>query len=318
MTTLIAGAGAIGQLLAARLVAAGHDVECLVRERFIEPLADFQAEGHTEFNGRLPAVTEPDGPYDTIILTCKAYQTVPTAQQGLPHLADDGIMVSLQNGLGNAQKLTRIVGPERSVVALTANGAYIPEPGRLVHAGAGTTQVGPTDPALPDAARRAHALLTDAGLEPSYHDDMRGPTWMKAIVNAALNPVAALYDCTNGEVLEVPERRALCQAIAAESTALAERARVALPAEPWPVVEQVLQRTATNTCSMVQDVRGRRPTELEQITGRMVRLNEKLLGHMPKSEALYGRIKDLEATYLGAERAKQMAWDELEWETEPF
>jgi len=315
---LVAGAGAIGQLLAARLQMADHDVQCLVRERFVAPLQDLTVEGHTEFRGALDGVTEPRGPYDAVIITAKAHQTAQVARQVLPHLAPDGIMVSLQNGLGNGEKLTRILGADRCAVALTANGAYIPEPGRLVHAGVGTTQIGPAVPGPADAAQRAHALLMDAGLDATYHDTMRGPVWMKAIVNAALNPIAALYDCTNGEVLSHPDRRALCKAIALESTALAERARVQLPGEPWPVVKQVLERTATNTCSMVQDVRTKRPTEVEQITGRMVRLNEKLLGHMPKSEALYGRIKDLEASYLGADVAKQMAWDELQWESEPF
>lgn len=315
---LIAGAGAIGQLLAARLQAAGHPVQCLVRERYVEPLQTLHVEGHTTFDGALDAVTEPDGPYEAIALTCKAHQTVATAKQCLPHLVGDGIMVSLQNGLGNGEKLVGIAGAERSAVALTANGAHIPKPGQLIHAGTGTTQVGPADPHHPDAAKRALQLLSDAGLDPTWSDTIRGAVWMKAIVNAALNPVAALYDCTNGEVLAHPDRRALCKALAHEATALAERARVELPTEPWPVVKQVLERTAYNTCSMVQDVRAKRPTEIEQITGRMVRLNERLLGHMPKSEAMYGRIKDLEATYLGASQAKQMAWDELEWEATPY
>ncbi len=314
---LVAGAGAIGQLVAAKLQVAGHDVQCLVRERFIEPLQQLTIHGHTEFSGALDAVTEPAGTYDAILITAKAHQTVHIANQCLPHLAEEGVMASIQNGLGNAQKLAAIAGAERSAVCLTANGATFDEQG-LHHAGAGTTQVGPAEDGHTDAANRVQSLLKDAGFEPSFHEDMRGPIWMKAIVNAALNPVAALYDCTNGEVLSNPDRRALAKAIALESQALAERARVALPAEPWPVVEQVLERTAANTCSMLQDVRAKRATEIEQITGRMVRLNERLLGHMPKSEAIYGRIKDLEATYLGADVAKQYAWNELEWEATPF
>jgi 2-dehydropantoate 2-reductase len=314
---LVAGAGAIGQLVAARLQNSGHDVQCLVRQRFVEPLHNLTIHGHTEFHGAIESVTEPNGTYDTILITAKAHQTVTAARQCLPYLASDGVMASLQNGLGNGQKLAAIVGPERSAVALTANGATFDDTG-LHHAGTGTTQVGPANPEFPVTAKRIHSLLTDAGLEPTLHDDMRGPTWLKAIVNAALNPIAAMFDCTNGEVLAHPERRALCKSLALESTALAERARVQLAGDPWRIVKQVLERTASNTCSMVQDFRAKRPTEVEQITGRMVRLNERLLGHMPKSEAIYGRIKDLEATYMGAADAKQMAWDELEWEATPF
>ena len=59
-------------------------------------------------------------------------------------------------------------------------------------------------------------------------------------------------------------------------------------------------------------------TAVEQITGRLVRLGEKLLVSMPRSEAVYGRVKDLEASYLGADAARQATWDELPWETEPF
>ena len=82
------------------------------------------------------------------------------------------------------------------------------------------------------------------------------------------------------------------------------------PGDLIEVMRHVCKETAANKVSMLQDVEAGRPTEIEQITGRMVRLGETLLVSMPRSDSVYGRIKDLEASYLGPEAAQATAWDE--------
>ncbi len=320
MRILVAGAGAIGGLVGARLHAAGHDVTLLVRERGADAIAadGLLITGHTTFHEALPCIVEPQGTYDIVLITSKAHSTATLARETAPLLAPQGILASLQNGLGNAQKLCQVVDPARAAVAITSHGVWVEAPGKLVHAGTGPTMVGPLGTGH-DAAKTLHALLADAGLAPDWRDDMRGPVWQKAIINAAINPVGALYRKRNGEMLDDPELLGLCKSLGAEAHALALRARVDLHGDdPAGLIERVLAATRDNKCSMLQDVESDRPTEIEQITGRMVRLNEKLLGHMPRSEAIYGRIKDLEASYLGHAEAKQMAWDELASEAEPF
>lgn len=305
---LIAGAGAIGQMIAARLTQAGEDVQCLVRERFLAPLQNVRVHGKTEYEGPLAALTEPEGRYDTIIITAKAHQTHEIAAQLQPHLAPGGTVVSIQNGLGNQQKLERFFDPEQVVLGLTSQGVTIEEPGVVYHAGDGPTKLGG-----PRAEAVAELL---APLQPVVHEDIREQVWTKAIVNAALNPLGAIFGCKNGEVYADPERRALSKAITAECWALATKARVQI-ADPWPAVEAIMQLTADNKCSMLQDVEAKRPTEIEQITGRFVRLGELLLVSMPKNDYIYGRLKDLERTYLGS-ISEEMAFLELEYARDPF
>lgn len=322
MKLLIAGAGAIGQWLGARLQSAGHDVELLTTSRHVAPLRDLRISGLSTWSGSLRAVDDParlGTGYDAVVLTCKAHQTQHLTPLVANRLAPQGTFLTLQNGLGNAQKAARFVPPERIAVALTSHGIWVEAPGRLRHAGSGGTQVGPHVPEGREAATRAKKVLDDAGLGPEFHAEMRGFVWRKALVNHAVNPVAALHGVPNGEVLARPELHALSRTLLAEGQLLAERARVPLPpGDLAALLDATLQRTATNRVSMLQDVEARRPTEVEQITGRMVRLAERLLVSMPRSESVYGRVKDFEASYLGAEAATRMAWDELPWEAEPF
>lgn len=324
MKVLVAGAGAIGQWLGARLQAARHDVTLLTRPAHAQAVGDgLVVHGLTSFGAPLRAVSSLDGlptaGFDAIALTCKAHQTAPLAQQVAPLLSPSGIFVSLQNGLGNAQKVCRFVPPDRVAIALTSHGIHLEAPGRIHHAGTGPTLVGPIDGADPASAHAAQALLADAGLEPEWHAAMRPFVWRKAIVNAGINPLGALYGVRNGAILDRPELWALSQVLVREAVALAERARVGLP--PGDLVattRATLEKTRDNANSMLQDVQARRPTETEQITGRLVRLGEKLLVSMPRNESVYGKLKDLEATYLGPEAATRLAWDELPWEQEPF
>lgn len=237
-------------------------------------------------------------------LTCKAYQTARLGAAVAPLVR--GPLVSLQNGLGNVQKLERCHG--QVVAALTSHGITVEAPGRLRHAGTGVLKVGPHRDV--EAAKAVHGILEDAGLSPSYHDEMRGHIWQKAIVNAGINPVAAMHGVRNGALLESPLWD-LTQRLVEEAVALAKRARVELPpGDLVDVTRQVCEATAANKVSMLQDMEAKRPTEIEQITGRMVRLAETLLVSMPRNESVYGRIKDMESELLGPERSQQTAWDE--------
>lgn len=323
MKVLIAGAGAIGQWLGARLQAAGHAPTLLARPQHVAAMRDgLVVHGLTSYRGTLaavPTLAEAGSGFEAIVLTCKAHQTAALAEATAPLLAPTGVFVSLQNGLGNAQKVRRFVPADRVAIALTSQGVNLEAPGRIQHAGTGPTLVGPLDGAAPQASRSAEHLLADAGLAPQWQAAMRPFLWRKAIVNAGINPLGALYGVRNGALLDRPELWSLSQALVREAVGLAERARVALPSgDLVETVRATLTATRDNRCSMLQDVAAHRPTETEQITGRMVRLAEKLLVAMPRNESVYGRLKDLEATYLGPAAATKLAWDELPWEQEPF
>jgi 2-dehydropantoate 2-reductase len=326
LKVLVAGAGAIGQWLGMRLLQTGQDVTLLARPEPAKAITEhgLRITGLTELHGHVRAVPSlaslAGESFAMAVLTCKAHQTAALGAEVAPLLGPGGVLLSLQNGLGNAEKLRRFVPAAQVVVGLTSHGVTVEAPGHLRHAGEGSTLVGPAPGSGSDgAARTAFRVLAQARLEPEWQDPIRGFVWRKAIVNAGINPVGALYGARNGDILRRDDLRGLCLGLVREAEALARRARVPLP--PGDLAEATLatlERTAENKCSMLQDVERKRPTEVEQITGRLVRLGEKVLASMPLSDSVYGRVKDLEASYLGADVAARMARDELPWEQEPF
>ena len=321
---LVAGAGAIGQWLGLKLLQTGQDVTLLARPRFVEALrADgLRIVGLTQAHAHVQAIADlgvVKGTFDCIILTCKAHQTAELADAVVPRLKPDGVIVSLQNGLGNVEKLRRLLPRDRIAIALTSHGVMVEKPGLLRHAGTGATLIGPMAGADETAARVAWRILAQAGLDPEWQEQMRGYVWRKALVNGGINPVGALYGVRNGDILKRSELRKLCLGLVKEMEGLAKLARIPLPpGDLQQLTITTLERTAMNKCSMLQDIEAKRPTEIEQITGRLVRLGEKVLAGMPLSDSVYGRIKDLEASYLGADVAVAFAREELEWEREPF
>lgn len=324
MRVLIAGAGAVGQWLGGLLHEARHDVTLLTTPRHVEAFRQggLRIRGLAGIAWDPKAVTSPaqaKGPFEAVVLTAKAHQTAPLAQATAGLLDSKGVFLSLQNGLGNGGKIRRFIPADRIAIGLTSHGLTLEAPGRVLHVGAGATLVGPLEGANYAAARGAQALLADAGLKPEWHDAMRGFVWRKAIVNHALNPVAALHGAANGQVRDREDLYGLGLDLLQEATALARRARVHLPpGDMGEAFTATLERTRDNKCSMLQDVEARRATEIEQITGRMVRLGKALQAPMPRSDSVYGRVKDLESSYLETGVAARMAQEEMAWETEPF
>lgn len=334
---LVAGAGAVGQFLGARLQQGGHLVTLLARAVHADAIrADgLRVKGHSDLHGHVDCITEPAqarNRYDAIVVTAKAYATADVAAQVATLLDADGIVLSLQNGFGNGAKLAATFDPARVALAITSHGVMVERPGVVVHAGAGTTAVGPFVASVAGAgpvggtfagtAGLAHALLSDAGLEPELHADMRPHVWRKALVNHAVNPVAAVRGAANGDLLAGKAWQEVAE-LAEEGYAVARAAGVALPdiASPAAMAQAVrgtLSRTAGNRNSMVQDVANRRPTEIEQISGRLVRLARRL-GHPAfASETAYHRLKDLEAGYMGGVESLRRTRDEAAWEAAPF
>ncbi len=257
--------------------------------------------------------------YDAAILTCKAYDTAALAAQVAHLVANDGVVGSLQNGLGNAQKILRFVPPDQAAVALTSNGITVEAPGRLLHAGSGPTLVGPALPGHTAGARHLEQLLADADLAPSWHDDMRGPIWAKAIVNAGINPTGALHGARNGQILTNPNLLEDARTLVAEALEIAHAAAVKLPDTDFrAAMETTLALTAGNKCSMLQDMENRRPTEIDQITGRLLAVATKFATPATQTTIVYRKIKALEQEYLGQTLVAHMADAERRYASDPY
>lgn len=271
---LIVGTGALATLFAHRLVAAGVDVTLLGAWR--EGLSALQQHG-ARLAGveRSSAVRVAEKAEDclgtkTALVLVKAWQTERIAGQLVDCLDDDGLALTLQNGLGNQETLTRALGEQRVGLGVTTLGANLIEPGLVQMGGEGRV-------ILEKQAHlaRLQAMLEAAGFLVEVMEDAQSFVWGKLVISAALNPLTALLRVPNGELLERPQAHRLMGELARETAEVARSRAVRLPfTSPEEAVEQVARKTAGNRSSMLQDVLRGAPTEIDAINGAVVQRGE--------------------------------------------
>ena len=275
---LIVGTGALATLFAARLSAIGRTVTML--GTWTEGLNALRQNGARllEASGReqrLPVQVPADpgkGPAAKYALVLvKSWQTSRAARQLVACLAQDGLALTLQNGLGNREILCSVLGDDRVAMGSTTTGATLLGPGLVKAGGEGIISIEDHERLAP-----LSRLLSDAGFHVETVKDARALLWGKLVVNSAINPLTAILRIPNGQLLERPAARKLLQQLAQETAAVARAERVSL-ASPDPVlmVEEVARGTAANRSSMFQDVLRGAPTEIDAICGAVARAGQR-------------------------------------------
>jgi 2-dehydropantoate 2-reductase len=275
--TLIVGTGALATLFAARLSAAGHSVTMLGTWK--SGLDSLRKTGArlVDSDGieRVYRVRATDDPQECAgaryaLVLVKAWQTERAARQLKQCLAEDGLAVTLQNGLGNRETLARDLGEARVLLGSTTTGATLLGPGLVRAGGEGVVSIERNQAAGP-----LEAALQSAKFNLQVVDDAQSLVWGKLVINAAINPLTALLRVANGELLTRPAARDVMGALARETAAVAEAERVRLPfSNPVHAAEDVARRTAANHSSMFQDIRRGAPTEIDAICGAVTRRGE--------------------------------------------
>ena len=293
---LILGTGALACLFAARYSAAGAPVTLL--GTWPEGLEAIRQQGVrlVEVNGREQAypvqvVDNPRacaGARQALVLV-KSWQTGRAARQLAVCLAEDGLALTLQNGLGNRQALEQALGASRVALGVTTVGANLLGPGRVRPAGEGTITLGEHAGILPVVEG-----LRIAGFTVELTSDPTGLLWGKLVINAAINPITALLGIANGELLERPQARWLAAATAREAAEVARAQGIHLPyPDPEAAVEGVAGRTAANRSSMLQDVQRKAPTEIDAICGAIVMAGEQWGVPTPVNRTLWMLVKSM-------------------------
>ncbi|RIK43965.1 MAG: 2-dehydropantoate 2-reductase [Chloroflexi bacterium] len=284
---VVVGAGAMGGLFGARLAAAGNDV--ILHDTWQEHVQAIQRDGLviTELDGtdvryRLPATTDvsPEaGSADLLLVEVKAYDTFEALQPYDGVLGEQTVVLSLQNGLGNLEQI-RAALPRHPRVALgtSAHGSMVLGPGRLHHAGKGPNVIGVPprrqDDAEVDLTPVARAFNA-AGFETEIAADVRTMIWRKLMANVAINAISALTGALIGEIPQDADLLAIATAAVQEATAV--MAAEGVPGEDEDYVsyaQHIMELTARNRASMLQDIlRGKR-TEIDAINGAVAWLAE--------------------------------------------
>jgi 2-dehydropantoate 2-reductase len=225
----------------------------------------------------------------------KSWQTERAAHQLMTCLAQDGLALTLQNGLGNLEQLQKVLGEERAAMGITTMGATSLGPGRVRAGGEGPTHLG-SHPRLKPIVD----LLRQAELGIEIAEDMQGLVWGKLAINAAINPLTALLGIPNGELLTRPHALALMTEAAGETAAVAAAKGIDLPYDdPGAAAVEVAGRTASNHSSMLQDIRRGAPTEIDAISGAIANEGESLGVWTPVNRVLWHLVRALASATHG-------------------
>jgi 2-dehydropantoate 2-reductase len=229
---------------------------------------------------------------DILFLFVKAYDTGSAIRYAAPLLGDHTTVVSLQNGAGNVEEISEIIDGSSIVRGATAYGSTGLGTGHVRHAGTGPTVVAPVVPSSAGRADAVAEVLNAAGIDTEVGDSWLGLVWNKIIINAAINPLAAVSDVPNGRLVEDAALRKMLREIACEAMAVA-RAKGISVVDSVAEVEEVCRKTSENISSMLQDVRNKRPTEIDWITGVVVREARALGIPVPMNEMLLTRVHEM-------------------------
>lgn len=300
MRILVFGAGAMGSFFGG-LLAARHEVTLVGREHHIDAIRSkgLRITGKTSRIAKLRAATRipRDAKADVVIVSTKAYDTEAAMHQLAP-LAAQSLFLTVQNGFDNGDVIARTA--RRVVVGTTAHGVTFLEPGEIRHAGIGETVIGPWANVGEEDLVRLRDVLDDAGIATRIVSDIRTELWAKVVVNAAINPLAALAGVPNGRLVKDRRLAASLETVVREAAAVARAEGASIdPAEIHHRTVLVARRTAANRCSMLQDLdRGRR-TEIDAITGAIVRAARRRRLRAPVNELLYALVRAHESAGAG-------------------
>ncbi|HZG86598.1 2-dehydropantoate 2-reductase [Paenibacillus sp.] len=301
----IVGAGSLGLLLAGRLaVVPAAKVRVVTRTR--EQAAALARDGVavSELDGRERAApvagvgfgdaAETAGEANwTLFATKQTHWDEALVRFAALATASGSRLLLFQNGVGHRERLAAAgADPARLHVAVTTEGAAKTSARSVAHTGKGRTIVGGGDL---EPLETFAALLREAGFEADVARDIERHVWRKLLVNSVINPLTAVLRVENGALPASPHFLQLMRSLHDEALAALPDLALEDPEEAWRQVLTVCEKTAANRSSMLQDVLAGRPTEIEFITGAVLRRAEASGAAAPTHAALYRMVKGIES-----------------------
>lgn len=308
MKIVIVGPGAMGCLFGAFLAKAGEEVYLLdkrnERAEYINKNG-IKVEGVSgEFKAAVKAVAGINEikKCDLIIICVKSYDTE-SAAKAIKSLVDKNTFIlTLQNGVGNVEAISKIVGEEKTIGGVTSQGATLLADGHIRHAGKGETVIGTAVAKTKEDTKKNFEdivkTLKKAGFQTKIADNIQDLIWSKLIINVGINALTAITHLNNGRLIEFDGTNAVLEKAVKESVKVAQAKGVKLIFEdPLEKVKGVCRATAGNVASMLQDALKRRKTEIDYINGAIVKEAESFGIEVPVNTVLTNLVKTIESSY---------------------
>jgi 2-dehydropantoate 2-reductase len=303
MKTAILGAGAMGSVFASYLAESKDEVILIdIAKPVVDSISSrgliIRDKAGNEKSFRIEATTDPSnvGVVDLLIVFVKCYHTEAAVRSALPLLGDNSIVLSLQNGWGNAPRIGKLAGQEKVLVGVSYHSATALGPGHVLHGGQGPTYLGELDGSVSERAKRVANFLASGGIEVQTSTEVLKEIWSKLALNAATLPTSVLARLTADKLLSSAEMQGLMQNLLQEVIAVANAQDIRLNYdERWSAIVRLLKQLAPNTKgSMFQDIEQKRPTEIDVINGAIVEAGQSLQISTPYNRAVVNLIKALE------------------------
>ncbi len=294
MKVAVVGAGAVGCYYGGMLARAGHDVTLIGRPQHVEAIERQGLRLETQtFDERIRVSASSEGSAvrsAQLVLVCvKSTDTESAAAAIKPHLAPDAWVLSLQNGVENADRLRAIL-PQDVRAAVVYIGTEMAGPGHVRHHGRGELII--------ERSRASDELaqaLIAAGVPTDISDNVRGALWAKLILNCAYNALSAITQLPYGRLVKGAGITAVMRDVVDECLAVAKADDVTIPGDVDAAIRKIAETVPGQYSSTAQDLARGKPSEIDHLNGVIVRRGAALGVATPVNRLLYALVKLLES-----------------------
>jgi len=294
LTFAVMGAGAVGCFYGGMLARAGLPVTLIGRAAHVQGIQSqglrlqtlsFDEVMHPQASELPSAVADAN----VVLFAVKSTDTEAAGLQIRPHLQPGALVLCLQNGVDNAERLRAVLPGVDVAAAAVYVATEMAGPGHLRHHGRGELIIEPS----PRSAALAKALQA-AGVPTQISAQVRNVLWTKLVINCAYNGLSAIGQIAYGELLQRPGVSQVLQDLVSECRAVAAADGVALPDDLEVSVQAIAHSMATQMSSTAHDLRRGKPTEIDFLNGHIVRRGELLGVPTPANRLLWAAVKLLE------------------------
>ena len=304
----VVGAGAMGSLFGGLLCEGGLDVALIdIWGEHVDTInrngLKIVGHGGDRFIP-IVATTDPSrlDPVDVVLVQCKATETTVAVKNAFNIFKEDTVAISFQNGLGNEEVIGEVIGMDRVLGGVTAQGASMVEAGVVMNYSDLPSHIGEMVGGSSERSERIAAAFSEAGLQTDASENILYDIWKKLLANIALSPTCAVANLTINEVMGLPELRETSFEALSEAAVVAKAEGLDLDVnETKEVLMQISGQggTGDNKSSLCVDILNQRPSEIDFINNAVVKLGRKHNIPTPVNKTLVAVVKGLESHYLG-------------------
>ncbi|WP_255370065.1 ketopantoate reductase family protein [Roseateles sp. YR242] len=290
MRIAVMGAGAVGCYFGGVMARAGHEVVLIGRPQHVAAIQrdGLRMETATfDEQVRVEAATEASAAQgaDLVLFCVKSTDTADAARQLQPYLAADTLLLSMQNGVDNADRLRELlVQPVSAAVVYVATGMV--GPGHVKHYGRGELVIEPAQ----GAERTAQAFI-HAGVPTDVSENARGALWAKLLINCAYNAMSAVTQQSYGQLVQGEGVWEVLDDLVAEGLAVARADGVEVAGDVRAAVRKIAETMPGQVSSTAQDLKRGKPTEIDHLNGYLVRRGQQLGVATPANRVMHALVR---------------------------